>query len=162
MLSSTGSMETLSGRIPGELYRWFASLQIEGAVTNSDKLRVLLAQVKRQHEGAVDYVSALTWFRDLTAPLRLHLGLLERDEAMHSELLVVLIEHLSGLAAALVSAQPRDKNAALELEEAIVRRVFAMMEGLLRHAVTEHAAAFDPTVVRRHSGQATQLARLVN
>jgi hypothetical protein len=50
------SMEPLSARIPGDLYLWLAQLRVEGATTNSDKLRVLLGQLKRQHDGALDYV----------------------------------------------------------------------------------------------------------
>lgn len=160
--TSSGSMETVSGRIPGELYQWFASLKVEGAVTNSDKLRLLLGQLKRQHEGSLDYVSALAWFRDVTAPLRLNLSKLERDEAMHSELLTTLVEHVCALAAALISSQPDDRKAAIELEEAVVRRVFSMTEALLRQAVTPNAAAFDPKVVRRHCAQTTELAKLVD
>lgn len=155
-------MVTVSGRIPDDLYQWFASLKQEGAITNSDKLRLLLGQLKRQHEGSLDYVSALAWFRDVTTPLRVSLSELERDEAMRSEVLLTLLEHLCGLAALLVSSHPRDRKAAIELEESIVRRVFAMTEGLLRQAVTPNAAAFEPKVVRRHSAQTTQLAKLVN
>jgi Arc/MetJ-type ribon-helix-helix transcriptional regulator len=161
-MTTGGSMETVSGRIPAELYQWFAALRVEGAITNSDKLRVLLAQMKRQHEGSMDYVSALGWFRDVSSPLRVALSRLERDEGMHSELLATLMEHLSALAATVVSSQPQDRASALELEEAIVRRVFAMTEALLRQAVTPQAAAFDSAVVRRHCGQSIQLAGLVN
>ena len=64
------TMEPLSARIPSDLYLWLAQLQVEGATTNSDKLRVLLGQLKRQHDGAFDYVAAHAWTRDLTARLR--------------------------------------------------------------------------------------------
>jgi hypothetical protein len=63
-------MQMLSGRVPDDLYQWFASVEVERAVTTSDKLRVLLGQLKRQYDGSLDYVSALSWFRDLAAPLR--------------------------------------------------------------------------------------------
>ena len=48
------TMEPLSARIPSDLYLWLAQLQVEGATTNSDKLRVLLGQLMRQHDGAFD------------------------------------------------------------------------------------------------------------
>ena len=47
-MSTPTSMEPLSARIPSDLYLWLAQLQVEGAATNSDKLRVLLGQLKRQ------------------------------------------------------------------------------------------------------------------
>jgi len=159
--ATSSSMETVSGRIPDELYQWFASLKVEGAVTNSDKLRLLLGQLKRQHEGSLDYVSALAWFRGLTTPLRVSLSELERDEAMHSEVLTTLVEHVCALAATLVSSHPHDRKTAVDFEESVVRRVFAMTEGLLRQAVTPNAAAFEPKVVRRHSAQTTELAKLI-
>jgi hypothetical protein len=155
-------METVSGRIPDDLYRWFASLKIEGAVTSSDKLRLLLAQLKRQYEGSLDYVSALSWFRDVTTPLRLSLGKLERDEALHSDVISSLVEHVCALAATLVSSQPSSRQEAAELEEAVVRRAFAMTEALLRQAVTPEASAIEPKVVLRHCAQTIQLAKLVN
>jgi hypothetical protein len=155
-------METVSGRIPDELYQWFAALQVDGAVTSSDKLRELLAQVKRQYEGSLDLVSAQAWFRDVVAPLRTRLTTLERDEALHSEVVVQLVEQASALAAVLVSAHPRDKDEAAALEDALVRRVFGMTEALLRQAVTTKAAAFEPGVVRRHSKQTIELARLLS
>ena len=70
MATQAITMEPLSARIPSDLYLWLAQLQVEGATTNSDKLRVLLGQLKRQHDGAFDYVAAHAWTRDLTARLR--------------------------------------------------------------------------------------------
>ena len=154
-------MEMVAGRVPDDLYQWFASLQLERAVTSSDKLRVLLAQLKRQYEGALDYVSALSWFRDVTGPLRQALGILERDEGKQSEVVTTLVEHLNALAATLVSAQPKSEAEAIVLEQTIVRRVFAMTEALLRQAVTTNAAAFDPKVVQKHCRQTIELAKLV-
>lgn len=154
-------MEMLSGRIPDDLYQWFAGLHIDRALTNSDKLRVLLAKLKHQYEGTHDYVSALSWFREVTAPLRERLGVLERDKGKHSEVVVGLVEHLNALAATLVSAHPANEAEATALEEALVRRVFAMTEALLRQAVTTNAAAFDPKVVRKHCAQTIELSKLV-
>jgi hypothetical protein len=154
-------MQMLSGRVPDDLYQWFASLQVERALTNSDKLRVLLQQLKRQYEGAVDYVSAIGWFRDVSAPLRQCLGVIERDSGRQSEVVTTLIEQINALAATLVSAHPTNEAEAQALEETMVRRVLGMTEGLLRQAVTTEAAAFDPKVVRKHCRTTIELARLV-
>lgn len=158
----SGTMETISGRVPDELYRWFAHLKVEGAVTNSDKLRVLLAQLKRQHEGTLDLASAQAWARDITAPLRQALSTIERDDGSHSEVVSILVEHLGALAAILVSVQPRNRAEAISLEEMLVRRAFGLTEALLRQAVTPQAAAFEPGVVRKHCDQCITLAKLVH
>jgi hypothetical protein len=161
MNRSAAAMEMLSCRIPGDLYAWFAGLEVEGAVTSSDKLRVLLAQLKRQHEGTMDYVNALAWFRDLTARLRQDLAVVERDAGTHSEVVNSLVEHLSAMLATVVSAHPQGKRDAQQLEDTLVRRATAMAEALLRQAVTPNASAYDPKVVRRHGAKLVEMARLV-
>jgi hypothetical protein len=157
----SGTMEMISGRVPEGIYKWFAALQIDGAVTNSDKLRVLFALLKKQHEGSMDYVSALAWFRDLTGGLRQSLATVERYEGVHSEVVSVLTEHLSALAAMLVSNQPATQKQAMGFEDALVKRVFAMNEALFRQAITPSAAAFEPSVVRRYSKPSLELAGLI-
>jgi hypothetical protein len=155
------AMEMLSGRIPADLYAWFAALEVEGAVTSSDKLRILLAQLKRQHDGSMDYVSALSWFRDLGSRLRQDLAAVERDGNLNSEVVTTLSEHVAAMAATALSAHPQSKREAQALEDQLVRRAAAMAEGLLRQAVTANAAAYDPKVVRRHCAQLAEMARLI-
>lgn len=155
-------LQTVSGRIPDDLYQWFASLQIEGAVTSSDKLRELLAHMKRQHDGSLDLVSAQAWFRDVVTPLRTALTTLERDEGVHSEVVMQIVEHVTAAAAALVSAQPATNADVIALEDMLVRRAFGMTEALLRQAVTAKAAAYEPGVVRRHAKQTIEIARLLS
>ena len=62
------AMQTVSARIPVEDLQWLATLEIQGATTPSDKLRALVAQLRRQHEGALEYSASLQWMRDLVAP----------------------------------------------------------------------------------------------
>jgi hypothetical protein len=154
-------MEPLSARIPSELYLWLAQLQVEGAATNSDKLRVLLGQLKRQHEGAFDYLTALAWCRDLVTRLRDALARLENSEGRHSEILQQVLEHSCHSMALLISAQPQDAAAAAQLEDALLRRSFALTEALLRQATTPAANAFDPLVVQRHLPATLQLAQAI-
>lgn len=155
------TMEPLSARIPSELYLWLAQLQVEGATTNSDKLRVLLAQLKRQHEGSLDFVAAHAWARDLTARLRDSLVRIERQGGRHSEVLGAVLDHATTALALLMSAAPADEKAAEQLEDALVRRAFALCESLLRQAVTENAAAYDAQVVRRHMPVTIELASTI-
>ncbi len=155
---SVATMEPLSARIPSDLYLWLAQLQVEGATTNSDKLRVLLSQLKRQHDGAVDYVAAHAWARDLTARLRESLVRAEGRTGQRSEVVNLLLDHLTSTLALVVSQAPADEAQALQFEDALVRRAFALTESLLRHASAPHASALDPHVVRRHVGPTAELA----
>lgn len=151
-------MEPLSARIPGDLYLWLAQLRVEGATTNSDKLRVLLGQLKRQHDGAFDYAAAHAWARDLTGLLREALVALEGRSGVHSEVMGAVLDHTTATLATLVSQPPKDNNQAVKLEETLVRRSFALCEMLLRQATTATAAAYDPSVVRRHMAGTIELA----
>jgi hypothetical protein len=158
MVSSTVSMEPLSARIPSDLYLWLAQLQVEGATTNSDKLRVLLGQLKRQHDGAFDYVAAHAWARDLLGRLRDTLVRVEGTSGRHSEVLNAVLDHLASTLALAISQTPADVAQAAQLEDALVRRTFSLAEALLRQGLTDEAAAYDPAVVKRHVAGTIQLA----
>lgn len=158
MTTSAPTMEPLSARIPSDLYLWLAQLRVEGAATNSDKLRVLLTQLKRQHDGAFDYVAAHAWARDLTGRLREALVRVDGASGTHSELLATLLEHFTATLALVVSQAPEDLDAARRLEDTLVKRSFAQSEALLRHATIPAAAAYDPSVVRRHLAGTLALA----
>jgi len=162
MVTQISSMEPLSARIPSDLYLWLAQLQVEGATTNSDKLRVLLGQLKRQHDGAFDYVAAHAWSRDLTARLRDALVRTEGQSGRHSEVLSALLDHLTTSLAMAISQVPADEAAAAKLEDTLVRRAFALCEALLRQATTTSAAAYDPAVVRRHVAATIELAATIH
>ncbi|WP_349740513.1 hypothetical protein [Roseateles cavernae] len=160
-MSTSTSMEPLSARIPSDLYLWLAQLHVDGATTNSDKLRVLLGQLKRQHDGAFDHVAALSWCRDLVARLRDSLARLELAEGRHSEVLQQVLDHSCHTIALLISAQPDSPAAAAQLEDALLRRSFALTESLLRQATTAEASAFDPQVVHKHLPTTLQLAQAI-
>ena len=101
-------MEPLSARIPSELYLWLAQLQVEGATTNSDELRILLGQLKRQHDGALDDVAAHARARDLTGRVREALARNEGRTGRHSEVVSLLLDHLTSALALVVSQAPAD------------------------------------------------------
>lgn len=158
MVSTAVSMEPLSARIPSDLYLWLAQLQVEGATTNSDKLRVLLGQLKRQHDGAFDFVAAHAWSRDLVGRLRDALVRVEGTAGRHSEVLNAVLDHLATSLALAISQTPSNEQQAAQLEDALVRRAFALAEALLRQGLTDEAAAYDPAVVKRHMAATIQLA----
>lgn len=161
MVTQSSSMEPLSARIPSDLYLWLAQLPVEGATTNSDKLRVLLGQLKRQHDGALDYVAAHAWARDMSGRLREALVRTEGRSGRHSEVLNVLLDQVTTSLALVVSHAPADETEAAKLEDALVRRAFALSEALLRQATTASASAFDPAVIRRHMAATIELAAAI-
>ena len=162
MSVSIPSMEPLSARIPSDIYLWLAQLPVEGATTNSDKLRVLLGQLKRQYDGAMDYPTAHSWARDITAPARDATVRLEGHTGHNSEVLNLLLEHVTASLAMIVSHTPKDEAQAADLEDMLVRRLFGLSASLLRQAATEGAQAYDPAVVRRHMNATVELAQSIS
>lgn len=157
-MGQAGGMEPISARIPGDLYLWLAQLRVDGATTNSDKLRVLLGQLKRQHDGALDYAAAHAWARELTGQLRESLVVLEGQGEAHSEVLGAILDFTTAALASIISQAPKDAREAAGLEDALVRRSFALCEALLRQAITASAAAHDPDVIRRHVAGTVEIA----
>ena len=74
----TVQMQTVSARLPSEDLQWLSALELPGAVTPSDKLRALIAQIRKQHEGALDYSACLAWLRDLLSSFVIELRGIEQ------------------------------------------------------------------------------------
>nr|WP_315209582.1 hypothetical protein [uncultured Albidiferax sp.] len=154
-------MVPISGRLPDDLYSWLAAIQLEGATTVSDKLRVAVVHLKRMHDGDTDYLGALSMYRDLGRGTRELVAQLERQTGQHSEVLASLMEHIPVLVAALNVAPLASVEEARQLEATLVKRTMQMAETLLRQAVTAQAAAYDPLVVSKNAGRLLELARLI-
>ncbi len=159
---ASSTMVPISGRIEDELYQWFISLKYDSAKTNSEKLREALKELKLQHDGTHDFVTALAWFQQMLKPLNQSLSVVERDEMAHSDVMALLIDNISAMAATLISSRPATLVEAKQIEEQLVRRAMALTEALLRQGLTPSAAAFDDGVVRRHSTRTIEIASLIN
>ncbi|WP_395007825.1 hypothetical protein [Undibacterium sp.] len=160
--SFSGAMVPLSGRIEDDLYQWFISLDYIGAKSNSDKLREALKELRLQHEAASDAVKAQAWLQTKMDALRKALIVIDHDEAAHSEVFAVLMDHIVSMSATLISAKPANLKEAAHIEEQLVRRALALNEALLRQALTPGAAAFDPEVITRHIKRTVELANLIH
>jgi len=156
------TMVPISGRIEDDLYEWFVSLQYPGARTNSDKLREALKELRQQRDASANFLKAQKWLHSLTDPMRSALAVFEQDQASHSEVLASLSEHVTAMAAVVLSARIDSVDHARKVEEQLVRRAIDMTEILFRQALTPSAAAFDADVVQRHLTRLSELATLIN
>jgi hypothetical protein len=157
-------MQTLSARIPTEDIEWLASLDIEGTVSPSDKLRALIAQMRRQYEGTLDYQRSLSWLRDLVAPFVIGIRALEHHNRMHSEALTLAAEWLPQIMATILSERGLAKDAkkrAVDVEEIVVQRCFQLLGSIMRLAVTREAACYNPTVIDKHISTVLEIANIV-
>ena len=157
-------MQTLSARIPLEDIEWLASLDIQGAVSPSDKLRALIAQMRRQYEGTLDYERSLSWLRDLIAPFVTAIRALEHNNRMHSEVLTLTAEWLPQIMATLLSERALLKDAkkrAIDVEEIVVQRCFQLLASIMRLAVTRAAACYSPAVIDKHVAGVLEIAQII-
>jgi hypothetical protein len=157
-------MQTLSARIPSEDIEWLASLDIQGAVSPSDKLRALIAQMRRQHEGTLDYERSLSWLRDLVAPFVVGIRAFEHNNRMHSEVLTLASEWVPQVMATMLSERALGKDAkkrAIDIEEIVVQRCFQLLASIMRLAVTREAACYSPAVIDKHISTVLEIAEIV-
>jgi len=157
-------MQTLSARIPTEDLEWLVGLEIQGAVSPSDKLRSLIGQLRRQHEGSLDFQRSLAWLRDLVAPFVSAIGTIEHDNRMHSEVLTLVTEALPQIMATLLSERGLTsdaRNRAIEVEGIVVQRCLQLLTAILRLAVTRDAACYNPKIIDMHSAPVLEIAEII-
>lgn len=158
-------MQTMSVRVPSEDVEWLSSLEIAGAVTPSDKLRGLIAQMRRQHQGTMDYAACVGWLRDLLAPFVTALREVEHRHKLHSDAVNAIVEWVPQIAALMLAERRFGKDApaqAAALEEALIQRSFQLFNTLLRLGVMPRAECYDPAAIERHLGRVLELAEMIS
>ena len=158
-------MQTLSARIPTEDMEWLVGLDIQGAVSPSDKLRALIGQMRRQHEGTLDYQRSLSWLRDLVAPFVTAIrGVRARQPDAFGG------AHAGGRSGCRRSWRPccrsarsprTPKKRAIDVEEIVVQRCFQLLTSIMRLAVTRDAACYNPKVIDTHVPSVLEIADIV-
>ena len=159
------AMQTVSARIPTEDLQWLATLEVQGANTPSDKLRALVAQLRRQHEGSLEYSASLQWMRDLVAPFVAAVGTFEHRQGKHSEVVRLISDWVPQLMAILVSENTlgRDpQRKAQEVEEKLVGRAVQLLLGILRLGITPGADCYEPQVLDKSLQQIIELSALID
>jgi hypothetical protein len=160
----TVQMQTVSARLPSEDLQWLSALELPGAVTPSDKLRALISQMRKQHEGALDYSACLAWLRDLLSPFIIDLRRIEHSERTHSEAVSAIIAWAPQIMATMLSARDfREDGVARtrEVEDALVQCCFRLLVALLRLGVTPAAECYTPEVIEKHLPRIIELVQLI-
>jgi hypothetical protein len=154
-------MQTLSARIPTEDMEWLAGLNIQGAVSPSDKLRALISQMRRQQEGALDYERSLAWLRDLAVPSVTRIKVFEHQQRMHSEVLSLASEWVPQMMAALLAERTLGgdaKKKAVDLEDFVAERCFKFLTSMMRLAVTPDNGCYSPAIIDRYVAGVLEIA----
>ena len=157
-------MQTVSARLPSDDLEWLSALDLPGAVTPSDKLRALIAQMRKQHEGALDYSACLSWLRDLLSPFVIELRGSEHRERTHSEAVSAVIAWAPQVMATMLSARDFGDEGigrSREVEDALVQCCFRLLIALLRLGVTPAAECYTPDVIEKHLPRIIELVELI-
>ena len=158
-------MQALSARVSSEDFEWLVSLDIPGANTPSDKVRALLQQLRKQHEGSADYEAALAWMRELVAPAMAGIGAFEHRAGVHSDLVRLMGEWAPQCMALLLASQVRGgqkQASAWALEEQLAQRAFQVISSVLRIAMPPDTDVYDPKHLNRHLPAALELASRIS
>lgn len=157
-------MQTLSARIPSEDMEWLASLNIQGAVSPSDKLRALITQMRRQHEGTLDYERSLGWLRDLVAPFSNRVKAFEHHQRVHSEMLTIAAEWVPQLMAMLLAERRLSNDAskqAEDVEDFVTERCFKFLTAIMRLAITPDNGCYSPAVIDKYMSGVLEIANIL-
>jgi len=156
----------LSVRVSESDAAFLAGLDVNGASTPSDKVRALLAEARKRHDGFRDYAGCLAMAHEMMAPTLHLLKDLEKRSRIHSEPVSQLAEWLPETLAFFLTTFPDDgEHNDLEqieaLEQGVTQRIFRLIQATLRLAVTRECEAYDPLVISRRIEPTLEIAELI-
>ncbi|MDG4595180.1 MAG: hypothetical protein P9F75_05740 [Candidatus Contendobacter sp.] len=157
-------MQTLSIRIPDEDFQWLSSLQEADAKTPSEKLRALLARIRKQEAGMTSPEMCAAWMRTLARPFLDTVSVHERKHKIHSDLVSLVSESAPRIMATLIStrlSEDASQEEALDVEAVLAQQCFRLLTSLLRAAVTTHPATYDEDVLDRYLPDIIEIADII-
>jgi hypothetical protein len=160
-----GLSKLLSVRLTDEDAVFLSALQVDGAVTASDKVRALIREARLKAEAPADMSNALALSRTLLdGPGRALRAAEDRADA-RSDVAKGLMLSLEEMLALAVTAESElaagDLAALTRFEAKLTDRAARLTEALLRWGVTPSAPAYDPKVVRERLTPLIDLMRLL-
>ena len=154
----------MSVRLSEDDAAFLAGLSIAGAVTPSEKLRAVLAEARRRHEGRESYARCVAVLDDMLAPALQRLREVEYTDRLHSEFMAELYAWLPAASALLVigvgGAGGRDTDP-VALEAGLADRVFELIEAVLRLGLTTRSPCYDPDLIADRLGGVLELTDLM-
>jgi len=151
-------------RVSPEDALFIESMDIAGAANPSDKVRSLLADARKRHEGFSDYSSCLGMVQEMLAPTLHRLRAAEYREGVHSELVLELAQWMPEALAFLLTGLPDEHGERGDLEafeEGVAERLFRLIENVIRMNVTNECRGYDPAVVARRIDPVVELVNVI-
>lgn len=160
-----GKTVPLSVRISEIDAAFLASAKLAGAVTPSEKIRELITQARQREQTAGNPVEAAAFIRALLEPQRERIRAMEHEAGVHSDLVSLVVEWLPEFCAHFLGAPLSNPSQAPQIledfERALIGRLTALMESVLRLAVTRRSPCYDPEAVSASLSGTLELAELI-
>ena len=164
---AVGKAINISARISQADAEFLAQYKVSDAVTPSDKLRAILAEVRERHHRLKDFRGSIDMFREQLAPVDAQIRELELEHHIHSELLTRVFEWLPDMMAFIVAFETRlhkkmEKQGLLEMEEAVADRIFRLMESVMQMGVTKRCPCYDSSAISTRIEPILDIARVIS
>lgn len=166
-MTQTGKSTTLSCRVDMADADFLLALDIPGATTVSDKLRHVLAEYRRRQMNLQNFGDCLTEMRNLLTPFLQMAQEMENAHQVRSELIGRLLETLPVMMAILITSRsPSEEGkqkAYLQAEESrLADRLFQLIEGVLRMAISSRPPCYDPDLFAERLPPLLELAEILS
>lgn len=161
-----GKTVSLSTRISQDDAEFLSGITIQGAKTPSEKLRVIISETRKRHEGMQDYRSSLTMYQDLLNRVVSETREMELEHQIHSELLTRLTEWLPDMMAFLTATgaelqQTHSVESLKYLEEGIADRSFRLIQSVLQMGITDTCPCYQTDAVAKRMSAVVSLVNIM-
>ena len=154
----------LSVRISADDATFLAEVEIQDAVTPSDKLRAILADARQRASGSDDIASALALVERMLRPVLHRILSAQREQGLRSDFVLELYARLPELFAGLLAAGAAATGGATGMrkwEAGIADQVFAFIEEMLKLGLVSQSRTYSSTLIRDRLKPSLEILRLL-
>ena len=154
----------VSFRMSQEDAEFLATLQIDDAVTLSEKVRAVIKESRHRHQQKTDYETYLKFIGDVLNVLNKQIKLAEMKIGKHSEIVANFTDWSVESFAFIASMQQEDEldeDMLQALEKGVVQRIFRLFEIVARMGVTSLAPCYDGKIIDKNFGDILELIELI-
>lgn len=165
-MRSRSKAVSLSTRISQEDAEFLSALKIEDANTPSEKLRVIIAETRKRHEGEQDYRSSLLMYQDLLNRVVTVSRELEMENQIHSELISRLTEWLPDMMAFATTMgselqHSRNVDTLKKFEDGVTDRSFRLFQSILQMGITDTCPCYQTDAVSKRMSEIVKLVNVI-
>ncbi|MCP4236267.1 MAG: hypothetical protein GY770_22255 [Aestuariibacter sp.] len=157
---------TISARIPHVDAEFISQFQVAGAATPSDKLRAIIEEVRRRHQGKQDYRGCLNLVQDMIGSVSTNIREQEHTQQMHSEMVTRLMDWLPETMAFIMSSvnttqDDQNGDPLIGLEDGIADRVFRLIESVLQMGITQRSPCYNVNIIQQRVEPILDLTKVI-